>query len=44
MNKHYPKFNCAGGMLPARKQGWNALPLIKVITIACAILALAAVW
>lgn len=44
MHKHYPKFDCAGGMLPARKPGWNAIPALKIITAICVILALAAVW
>ena len=46
MNRHtnYAKFDCAGGIAPARKQGWNALPLLKAITIICALLALAVVW
>lgn len=44
MNRNYPRFDCAGGIAPARKQGWNAIPVLKVITGICAILALAAVW
>ena len=46
MNRHTDRlrFDCAGGMIPARKPGWNAMPLLKAITIICAILALGAVW
>lgn len=44
MHKHYPKFDCAGGMLPARKPKWDAVPLLKAITVVCALMALAAVW
>lgn len=44
MNRNYPRFTCAGGIAPARKPGWNAVPLLKAITIICALLALAAVW
>lgn len=44
MNKHYPRFDCAGGIAPARKPKWDAVPLLKVITGICAILALGAVW
>ena len=46
MNRHteFVRFDCAGGMIPARKQGWNAVPLLKAVTILCSLLALAAVW
>ena len=46
MNRHteFVRFDCAGGIATTRKPGWNAVPLLKAITIICAILALAAVW